>query len=269
MNGTAMQYEFHPLANIFPLIEGQAYQDLLTDVMRHGIREPVWLYEGQILDGRNRYRAATAMGVPFDTREYEGGDPAAFVVSLNLHRRHLSESQRATVAAKLANLQSGQKKSSANLPTSPISQADAAQMLNVSDRSLRIAKKVIDAAPSAVVEAVEQGRMAVSLAAQVVSLPEAEQEAIAAAPRDEMRQAAKQAIAAHHKPPVGKPKTGKKADAQRQELEEARARGVSMLSTYARLTLTAIRSLSDFTQEERELLTELEGAIHNIGVFPK
>jgi len=101
MNGTAMQYEFHPLANIFPLIEGQAYQDLLTDVMRHGIREPVWLYEGQILDGRNRYRAATAMQVECPTREYEGTDPLAFVLSLNLQRRHLSASQLAFVALEI------------------------------------------------------------------------------------------------------------------------------------------------------------------------
>jgi len=96
-------YEFHPLANIFPLIEGQAYSDLMADVQRNGVLSPVWLYDGKILDGRNRYRAARAMGVKFETRDYIGIDPASFVVSLNLHRRHLTESQRAAVAVKLAN----------------------------------------------------------------------------------------------------------------------------------------------------------------------
>lgn len=193
-----MQYEFHPLANIFPLIEGQAYQDLLTDVVRHGIREPVWLYEGQILDGRNRYRAATAMGVSFDTREYEGDDPAAFVVSLNLHRRHLSESQRAMVAAKLANMSQGQRtdiEPSANLQK--VSQSTAADMLNVSPRSVAAAKKVTEEAPPEVVKAVEQGAMAVSLAVQVAELSEEDQAIVADAPPEQIREVARQVVKAH------------------------------------------------------------------------
>ena len=93
------QYDFHPLANIFPLIDGKPYQDLMADILKHGVREPVWLYDGMILDGRNRYRAATAMSVECPVQEYTGSDPTGFVVSLNLHRRHLSEAQRAMVAS--------------------------------------------------------------------------------------------------------------------------------------------------------------------------
>ena len=59
----------------------------------------------------------------------------------------------------------------------------------------------------------------------------------------------------------GKPMKGKRADAMRQELKEAKESGVSMLMTYARLTLTAIKSQEEFTEQERELLAELEGAI--------
>jgi ParB-like chromosome segregation protein Spo0J len=94
----------HPLADIFPLIEGDEFGSLVTDIKRHGIREPIWLYQGQIIDGRNRYRAAQIAGVDCPIREYMGDDPVAFVVSLNLKRRHLNESQRAMVAAKLATL---------------------------------------------------------------------------------------------------------------------------------------------------------------------
>lgn len=64
------------------------------------------------------------------------------------------------------------------------------------------------------------------------------------------------------KRPHGKPMKGKKAEALREELSAAKARGVSMLSTYVRLTLQAIRAQEDFTEEERELLVELDAAIN-------
>lgn len=65
--------------------------------------------------------------------------------------------------------------------------------------------------------------------------------------------------------PMGKPKTGPKADAQREELRQARERGVSMLCTYARLLLTAIQNQADFSPEERDLMKKVENAIsqHN------
>lgn len=61
--------------------------------------------------------------------------------------------------------------------------------------------------------------------------------------------------------PHGKPRTGPKADAIREELKAAQARGVSMLSTYARMTLTALRNQDSFTEQERSLLAELSEAI--------
>lgn len=191
-----MNYEFHPLANIFPLIEGQAYQDLLEDVLKHGVREPVWLHEGMILDGRNRYRAAQAMGVECPFREYEGDDAAAFVVSLNLHRRHLNETQRAMVAAKLANMPAHRPAdNSANLQTS---QSDAADMLNVSTRSVASAAKVLEEAPPEVVHAVESGAVSVSLAAKLLDLPEEDKAEIAAAPLESMREVAQEAVKRAH-----------------------------------------------------------------------
>jgi hypothetical protein len=62
--------------------------------------------------------------------------------------------------------------------------------------------------------------------------------------------------------PHGKPMRGKRAEAMREELDAAKARGVSMLSTYIRLTLQAILAQEDFTEEERELLVELDAAIN-------
>src|SRR5690606_18766996 len=94
------------------------------------------------------------------------GDEASlvpFVVSPNLKRRHLDESQRAMVAANIARLPLGanQHTASANLPT----QAEAATMLNVSERTVRSARQVRDDGAPELVQAVEQGKVSVSAAA--------------------------------------------------------------------------------------------------------
>ena len=180
--------QFHSLANLFPLVEGQAFDDLCADVRQHGVREPIWLYEGQIVDGRNRWRAAQAVGVDCPQRQYEGNDPVGFVVSLNLHRRHLSESQRAMVAAKLANMPAHRPGKSANLQTS---QADAADLLNVSTRTVAAAAKVRAEATPELVAAVESGAVSVSAAADVATLPKQEQAEIVARGEREILEVAK------------------------------------------------------------------------------
>lgn len=185
-------HEFHSLANIFPLIQGQPYLDLIADVLKNGVREPVWLYEGKILDGRNRWRAAKAAGVKVETRNYEGDDATGFVISLNLHRRHLSESQRAAVAAKLANMGHGGDRRSdqaANLPV--VSQASAADMLNVSERSVRAAAKVQQSGVPELAAALDAGGVSVSAAAAVAALPIEQQQQVVAAGPQAVREVAK------------------------------------------------------------------------------
>jgi N6-adenosine-specific RNA methylase IME4 len=181
---------FHPLANIFPLLEGAEFEEFVADIHAHGVREPVWLFEEKILDGRNRYRAAAVSGVPCPMRPYEGDDPIGFVVSLNLKRRHLSESQRAMVAARLATLAHGQHQSGqlAGLPT----QAKAAALLNVGERSVRRAADVRDHGAPELQHAVERGDISVSAAADIASLPVNRQQEIVARGEKEILEAAKE-----------------------------------------------------------------------------
>ena len=179
--------EYHPLANLFPLIDGDEFQSLVDDIRAHGVLEPVILHDGMILDGRNRYRASKAAGVDCPLRTFDGSDPVAFVISLNLKRRHLSESQRAMVAAKLANLSDGQRadRRSANLPTlpgvqpvAPITQAEASDRLNVSPRSTGNARAVQEKGIPELQEAVESGGISVSAAALIAKQEEEEQRRI-------------------------------------------------------------------------------------------
>jgi ParB-like chromosome segregation protein Spo0J len=95
---------FHPIANVLPLIDGAEFDRLVADIAEQGLLNPITLYQGQVLDGRNRERACHAAGVEARYVEFDGKDPAAFVLSQNLARRHLGPSERAMVAARLATL---------------------------------------------------------------------------------------------------------------------------------------------------------------------
>jgi hypothetical protein len=89
----------HPLANMFPMIEGNAFEELKRDISAQGILEPIRLYQGMILDGRNRYAAGKACGHAFtvdDFVQWEGtlAEAEAWVISTNLHRRQLTTKQK-------------------------------------------------------------------------------------------------------------------------------------------------------------------------------
>jgi len=87
--------EHHPIADRFPLLNGTRFEELVQDIQDHGLREPITLYEGMILDGRNRYRACRQLGIEPQTRALPDGlDPWAYVWSLNGQRRDLSADQR-------------------------------------------------------------------------------------------------------------------------------------------------------------------------------
>ena len=95
-------YIAHPLANMFPMIEGNAFEELKRDIAAQGILEPIRLYQGMILDGRNRYAAAKACGHDFsvdDFVQWEGtlADAEAWVISTNMHRRQLTTKQKQEV----------------------------------------------------------------------------------------------------------------------------------------------------------------------------
>src|SRR5258708_18011833 len=165
--------EFHPLANIFPLLEGPDFAELVADIKAHGLHEPIVVYEDKVLDGRNRLRAWTGVGIEPTFTASTGDDPVAYVISLNLRRRHLDESQRAMVAAKLATLKLGD-----NQHSEGSSIEGASRLLNVGHASVERAKAVQRAGTPELIHAVERGAISVSAAADVASLPAQDQREI-------------------------------------------------------------------------------------------
>lgn len=170
---------FHPFANIFPMVAEDQLQELAQDIKDRGLLDPIVLHQGKILDGRCRYLACEITEVELKFQDYVGDDPLSYVVSCNLRRRHLSESQRAMVAAKVADLKRGANQHSEGLPI-----GRAAAMLNVSERSVARAKKVLHQGSPELVSAVEGGELPVSAAAEVSRMPESVQRETVASGRE-------------------------------------------------------------------------------------
>ena len=99
MPSPTYDYVSHPLANMFPMIEGQEFENLKASIAKSGILEPIRLFQGMILDGRNRYAAGKACGHQFtakDFKEWIGTieEAETWVLETNLHRRHLTAKQK-------------------------------------------------------------------------------------------------------------------------------------------------------------------------------
>ena len=94
--------EIHPLAAIFPEMEGEDSEQLKTSIAAAGQQVPIIMYNGVLLDGRNRLNACRALGITVKAVEWQGtGTAEELIIALNLHRRHLTASQRAALAVKL------------------------------------------------------------------------------------------------------------------------------------------------------------------------
>jgi hypothetical protein len=161
--------EPHPIAGLFPLLDRDSigFKALIEDIKANRQHDPIYLFEGKILDGRNRYNACVHLGIDVVTREYIGTDPIGYVLSVNLHRRHLSVGQRAMVAANLANLALG-----ANQQTPGTSIEVAAKLLNVGRASVERAKVVLAKGDPWLIEQVEQGKISVTDAAKPDKSPD-------------------------------------------------------------------------------------------------
>ncbi len=196
--------EAHEAANIFPLDNrGQRFHDLVNDIRKHGQRVPIELYEGKILDGRRRYLACREAGVEPKFRDVTGevAEPTAYVVSLNVRRRHLTKSQAAMAVIKAHRLQdrlwrqakqkmseggkaggrasgasrSGGPKGEEKLPhpssREPQTRDKLGAEAGVSGKLVDAAAKVFRHGTPELVEQVEQGKVTVTAAAKTVSTP--------------------------------------------------------------------------------------------------
>lgn len=163
----------HPAADALPMIEGPEFDSLVEDIRANGQRHAIVLdHTGKwLVDGRNRKRACNAIGMePRFERLPENTNLAAYVISTNLKRRHLNESQRGMIAAAIANLGQGQRKTRPEGGSEGVTQAEAAVGAGVSERTVQRANAVRDKGVPELVDAVVKGKVDLKGAEQVAKL---------------------------------------------------------------------------------------------------
>lgn len=95
-----MSYEWHRYAAVFPLLDDDKIASLAADIKANGLKSPIVLFEGKVLDGRNRATACNLAGITPRYEEFKGTkqEALAHVWSLNFERRHLDPGQAAAAA---------------------------------------------------------------------------------------------------------------------------------------------------------------------------
>ncbi len=203
----------HPICLLIPSADEDELQDLTDDIRAHGLIDPIVLFEGMILDGRNRAAACERAGVAPRYVHFAAGreDALIFVVSHNIKRRHLTKQgiADALVAAedfnlhyRLSSTAGSQETAEARAAVIKITEprtsssrklAEAAGGV-VSHAMIAATRKVKEKGEPELQEAVKRGRIGVQDAAKAADLPPEQQKAIAASPRP--RRAASEAAEA-------------------------------------------------------------------------
>jgi len=175
----------HAASKIFPMMPDEAVQALAADIRANGLLVPIELCDGMIIDGRHRWTACTIAGVKPDTVEVDPEDPVAYVLSLNLHRRHLDETQRAMIAARAKDQFAKQaKERMTRKPESVVKNSTqqngkardkAGEAVGVSGYSVNAATKVIEKGSKQLQDLCDRGEVAVSAAAKIADLPKQRQ----------------------------------------------------------------------------------------------
>jgi hypothetical protein len=207
------EVEVHPICAAFPMMTDEEFEGLVIDMEKQGQQVPVTFWQGMLVDGRNRLKACEVLCCEPYTCELESDvDVVPWIISKNLHRRHLTESQRAMVAHRLREhfdreakqrQQSGLKRGTekpvaVNLPEREKmgdSRDKAGAAVGVSGSLVDHAKKVVEAGIPELTEAVTTGKVAVSRASKIADLPPADQLEAIDNPPERVKRPAKEIVA--------------------------------------------------------------------------
>ena len=199
---TICGYPVHPACAMLPMMSEASLAEMAEDIQANGQQQPVIMHRGLLLDGRNRLKACEIAGVTPKVQEWEGDDPVRWVLSLNFHRRHLTDSQKSIVGARAEDLlaqrvsdRAEEMLANPGMSDSPTTDSDpidevgtasekplsnreirrqaresAAALVNVSPNAIARGRKLIDNAVPELVGAVARGTVSLSQASRVAKL---------------------------------------------------------------------------------------------------
>jgi ParB-like chromosome segregation protein Spo0J len=193
----------HPICLLIPSADDDELQDLTDDIRAHGLIAPIVLFEGMILDGRNRAAACERAGIAPRYVSFEGGreDALILVVSHNLKRRHLTKQAIAdalvaaedfnlhyTLAEPMAAATAEGPEAQAVIKITEPKTASSRKLAQAAGRvvshvMIAATRKVKEKGEPELQEAVKKGRIGVQDAAKAADLPPEQQKAIAGSPK--------------------------------------------------------------------------------------
>ena len=161
--------EVHPLGKLFSGIVGSSYRSLKTDIAEQGMTDAIVLHEGKILDGKVRHQICRELilgnsftgDIAVQTLP-AGVAPLRYLISRNLQRRHLNESQRAIIGVRILTGTGKEFKGRTD--------EQVAELFNISQRQAIAAKQVIDKGAPEIVRLVEEGVIRVNTARNLIAL---------------------------------------------------------------------------------------------------
>lgn len=161
--------EVHPLGKLFSGIVGSSYRSLKADIAEQGMTDAIVLHEGKILDGKVRHQICRELiqgnsftgDIAVQTLP-AGVAPLRYLISRNLQRRHLNESQRAIIGVRILTEAGNDFKGRTD--------EQVAELFNISQRQAIAARQVINKGCSELIRLVEEGVIRVNMARNLIAL---------------------------------------------------------------------------------------------------
>lgn len=167
-------FERHPLSAAFPSMSPEEQNELTLDIELNGLRDPVVLYQGKILDGWHRYQSCVALCIIPDSIQFSGDNPVAYVISKNIHRRSLTGSQRAAAIVACSSWAKSGRPEKGEVASPFLANDEMAKAAGVSTRTIQHAKAATSAGLG---DEIKNGNLTAEQAAAISKLPEEERQA--------------------------------------------------------------------------------------------
>ena len=161
----------HPVAAMVPRIEGESFEMFKRSIQDEGQRERIATWHGSVIDGRNRLAACLALGIMPQSNEMEFENEAEcveYIISRNIHRRHLTDDQRKMIMAELVTKKQGDPE------ILGVAIAAVARMGHVSEAGVEVARTVVKRSPT-LAKQVKEGKLSLNKAMEQCRKPKAKQ----------------------------------------------------------------------------------------------